>query len=216
MTTIISGIYGGYDKPKIPLPQSIPVNYVMLTDDPKLRAPGWNVLYDINRRRDIHPRLQAKVPKLMPWEFAPDDGPWIWVDGHIQIDSRMFAEQALSAVDTLGQWVHPDRDCLHAEAEFCRDFPKYNSERVGEQAEFYATAGHPHHWGLWATGVIVYKFELPHLAQDWWDEMNQWTYQDQVSQPFVLRKLQMRPEPLPWSLRDNPWMHIVAHRDGTS
>ena len=221
MTTIISGVYGGYDKPKVPIPQSIPVDYVMVTDDPKLRAPGWEIVFDGCRRADTHPRLAAKWPKLNPWEIAPDNGPWIWVDGHIQIESRHFAEQALSAVDCLGMWEHPDRGCLFDEARFAASLPKYVNTPMLEQARHYEAMGHPADWGLWAAGVIVYKFELPHLASDWMIEIEKWGTEDQVSLDqvslaFVLRQLQMRPDPLPYGLRDNPWMRINPHRDGTS
>jgi Protein of unknown function (DUF616) len=213
VTTIISGIFGAYDKPKIPIPQSIPVRYVMVTDNPELRAPGWDV--QVAKPLTLHPRSSAKFPKFFPWLHS-DDGPWIWIDGSMSIESRTFAAEAIDATTTFGMWRHPDRDCVFDEASFSAILPKYTNEPLRAQARHYRNLGHPTGWGLWATGLIVYKQALTRLAAAWWNEIIAWGYQDQVSLPFVLRRLPLWPEPLPHDLRANPWIRIVPHKDGTS
>lgn len=215
MTTIISGIFGGYDRPKCPIPQSIPVDYVMVTDNPALRAPGWDLAV-VDERAGEDPRFSAKRPKTAPWDYH-DNGPWIWVDGSMQIQSRTFAAEITAATDVFSMWEHPDRDCLFAEAAFSARLPKYRpvASQLLEQTDHYNLT-HPAHWGLWATGLICYTFPLKALANDWLAEQEKWTIQDQVSLPYVLRRLQYKPESLPHTLRRNPWLYIMQHKDGTS
>jgi hypothetical protein len=215
MTAVVSAIFGGYDQPKPVPPQSTDCTFTMVTDDPDLEAPGWD-LFVITDVGWLDPRMAAKVPKLRPWGFA-DGGPWIWMDGSFQIMSATFVEEVVAAADghLLAQWEHPDRTCIYPEAEVSATLPKYADTPVLKQAANYRVAGHPARWGLWAAGLIVYRDPVDDLADVWWNEMECWGYQDQISQPVALRATGMRPRGLPWGLRSNPWLRLVPHVDGT-
>lgn len=208
MTTIISAVYGDYDTPKIALPQSVKVDYVMVTDRPDLRAPGWDVVHDPMWGGSA--RSKAKMPKLYPWRYA--DGPWIWIDASIELRSRHFARDMLASVTNFGMFEHPDRDCIYDEAAFSAHLPKYQDEPLYDQIACYRNRHHPEHWGLWAAGIIVWAEAIPDLSVPWLGEINRWTLQDQVSLPYVLRNQNMRPESLPHHLRSNPWFTIRPHR----
>jgi hypothetical protein len=157
--------------------------------------------------------LQAKEPKLRPWDFTGGDGPWIWIDGSFEITSPTFVEEALTATTgPIGQWEHPDRNCIYDEAAFCHAMPKYVDVPVLDQAEHYRRTGHPVGWGLWASGLIVYRERLDYLADLWWAEMNRWGYQDQISQPVALRRAGVRPVSLPGGLHRSPWLRWHNHR----
>lgn len=216
MTAIVTAIFGGYDKPSVPIPQSIAVDYVLVTDDPDLRAPGWRKVVLEPGAAPGSPRLAAKIPKLQPWDFS-DDGPWIWIDGSMQIKSRTFAAEAAaySREYGLSQWKHPDRDCIYEEAAFSSTLPKYLGQDLGGQALHYMNQHHPTHWGLWAGGLIIYEVPMDVFAGMWWDELVKWTLQDQVSEPYVLRRCDIDVAPLPGNLRDNEWITIRHHRDWT-
>jgi hypothetical protein len=214
VTAVITGIYGTIDWPKPdPILQSVDCDYFMVTDNEYLRVPGWEMVYDPPDGR--HPRMQAKKPKLSPWKFLLGDPPWIWIDGSMEIASSHFVEEALEASfafgNPLAQWAHPDRICIYPEADLSATLAKYDNTPVLEQADHYARIGHPKDWGLWATGLIVYNRPLPYLADLWWAEMNQWGYQDQISQPVALRAAGLRPVNLPHDLRVNPWIRLHSH-----
>lgn len=208
--TVVSAIFGNHDNPKRPLRQSVPCNWKMVTDNPRLRARGWDLTVVADDGR--HPRLQAKAPKLRPWDHIGGDGPWIWIDGSIEVISPTFVEDVANAAGRLGQWVHPDRDCIYPEADLSATMAKYTATPVIEQAAHYRTLGHPQHWGLWAAGVIVYNDRLDNLADVWSAEIDRWGGQDQISEPVALREIGIRPTDLPHSLYANPWISVHQHR----
>jgi hypothetical protein len=215
MTQIVTAIFGSYDEVKPPLEQSVPCQFTLLTDNPMLEAPGWR--RPVDYKSQAHPRLSAKKPKLQPWRYCIGDGPWIWIDGSFEIISPTFVEEVLAGADghLLAQWEHPDRSCVYAEAVVSSVLPKYADVPVVEQAAHYREIGHPTLWGLWATGLIVYREPVDYLSGLWWAEMNRWGYQDQISQPVALRAAGMRPKGLPYGLRSNPWLKHHPHVDGT-
>lgn len=211
---IVTGIFGGFDAPKRPVFQTLNCRWTLVTDNPDIDVPGWNVhLVDGDHR---HPRLAAKAPKLQPWRYTDGDGPWIWIDGAFEVMSATFAAEAIAATNgnLIGQWRHPWRDCIYEEARVVHGLRggKYDGYPALEQADHYRQLGHPVNWGLWATGLIVYTEPLDDLAERWWDEMNRWGYQDQISQPVVLRELGLRPTDLPGGLHRSPWLEWHPHR----
>jgi hypothetical protein len=198
MVSIVNAIYGGYDSPKVHVEQTLDVEFLMLTDC----------------QDDRHPRLAAKEPKLRPWDYVSDGGPWIWMDGSFEITSSTFVAEILDATEghPISQWEHPQRDDIYAEAVVSAPMPKYRDQPIDDQADHYAAIGHPAHWGLWATGLIVYRERCEYLSALWWAEMNRWGFQDQISQPVALRAAGMRPHSLPYNLYQNPWLRLHGHR----
>jgi hypothetical protein len=211
---IISGIFGAYDEPKPTLPQTVlDVEWVLVTDDPDLRDGhlGWRVVYE--PQPGVHPCLAAKRPKCLPWEYTTAQQS-IWIDGSVRVQAAHFAVQALGFADPIAQFDHPERDCIAVEAQVSAGMPKYGSEPVLEQAARYAVLGHPEHWGLWATTVIArqHTAQVRELGCWWMAEMHDWSFQDQISQPFVLRELGLRPSLLPGYYRDNAWLKVEGSR----
>lgn len=196
MTTVVSANIGGFDTIKPRVEQSVPCEFVTVTE-----GDGR------------HPRLAAKEPKLRPWRYS-DNGPWIWIDAAFEITSATFVEEALAAVGDgpIGQWVHPWRDCVFTEAH-ASIAPKYADTPVMAQAQHYFNIGHPRNWGLWCAGFIVYTEPADYLADLWGAEINRWGYQDQISQPVALRHAGMRPRPLPGGLHQSPWLRWHNHRN---
>lgn len=206
---IVSAIFGGYDKAKPAREQSIDCTWTLVTDEPGIRAPGWNVVTVPSKP------LADKWPKLRPWEFS-DQGPWIWIDGSVEVMSPDFASEACTATQApLSQWEHPQRDCIYREAKACAQFRKGDPDQLFAQVDQYRSDGHPEHWGLWAAGVIVYRERLDEFAAAWETEIQRWTRRDQLSEPVVLRRLGLRPDSLPKRIEANPWLRIHPHRRGS-
>jgi len=199
MTAVVTAITNGYDQPKTHVDQSVKFEGRLLVNA------------GVDGR---HPRLVAKEPKLRPWRYTEDDGPWIWLDGSFEVVSSTFVEEVLATSEghPISMWEHPQRDCVYDEAAFSADLPKYRTQPIVEQAAHYRAIGHPKHWGLWAAGLIVYRSRCDYLADLWWAEINRWGYQDQISLPIALRAAGMRPHPLPYSLYQNPWLRLHGHR----
>lgn len=201
MLVVYSAIYGDYDRPK-PVPND-GNKYVMYTDTKGLHAPGWEVRYEPMDLIDT-PMMRAKYWKTHPHRVAPTALATVWIDGSLT-PLKGFADRcakALHGVD-IAFTPHPLRDCIYDEYTASAGLPKYNADMMSRQVEHYRTEGHPEHWGLFATGCIA-RMNLTRVMWmnvEWWQHNVEWSWQDQLSLPFVLRN---HPEVmwdarLPWS-----------------
>lgn len=208
---LITAIYDSYDELKPVVPQAgVDVEWIVVTDTlpPAELAEGWTIVHE--PRPGVHPNRAAKHPKYEPWKYT--DAPVsLWVDASFRVVSGQFAVEATAGLtddEPIGQFVHPWRDCLFAEARESVGLAKYAGEPVLEQAEHYRWLGHPEGWGLWATGVIARRHTeaVRELGERWLAETDAWSFQDQISQPFVLRETGLRPAALPGKHLSTPWL----------
>lgn len=206
--TIITAIYGDYDELKPVLPQEgIDVDWVCVTDRPR-EAHGWRIV--VRPKSDFHPNVAAKEAKCCPFRYT-DNQRSIWVDASFRVTSPRFALEALGALSgerPIAQYAHPSRNCIYMEALACFDQPKYASVPILSQVAAYHLAGHPRDWGLWAGGVIVRRHEREVCAfgEVWLNQIYRWGFQDQISEPYVLRKCGLCPQVLPGNVFDGRWL----------
>lgn len=207
---IITAITDGYDTLKPVLPQTgVDVEWICVTDGEPLPdadvAAGWTMICQPRHGRPAN--REAKQPKLRPWEYTSAPAS-IWVDASFRVVSNRFAAGALAYADPIAQFAHPWRDCLYEEAAHSALLPKYAGEPIIEQGAHYRVSGHPERWGLWAAGVIARRHtrEVRALGEAWAREVSAWSFQDQVSEPFALRAVGLRPASLPGSHMANGWL----------
>jgi hypothetical protein len=207
---IITAITDGYDSLKPVMPQTgCNVEWVCFTDGEPMpdaaAAAGWTMVCVPRHGRPAN--REAKRPKLCPWEWTAAPAS-IWLDASFRVVSDRFAVEAVAYADPIAQFVHPWRDCLYEETTHSALLAKYAGELIIEQAAAYREAGHPEHWGLWAAGVIARQHtpEVRALGEAWAAEINTWSFQDQISQPYVLRTVGLRPTALPGTHFANPWL----------
>lgn len=202
---IITAIYDDYDELKPVFPQAgLDVEWVCVTDRPRA-ALGWRIV--VQPKQGVHPNIAAKEPKCAPWRYT-DAGMSIWIDGSFRVTSERFAVEALFAANPIAQYLHPSRDCLYDEAVHCHNQPKYTNLRLTKQAMAYLDAGHPKHWGLWASGVIARRHvpEVRAYGAAWLEEIAAWGFQDQISAPYCLRRKGLAPTALPGNIFDGRWL----------
>ena len=84
---------------------------------------------------------------------------------------------------------------------------------VHEQAAHYIKAGHPENYGVWWTGLIVRRHGCPDFGTPWLAEMTRWTYEDQISQPYVLGQAGLRPADIPIEWGSYQRFQLREHRD---
>jgi len=210
---VVSAAYGDYDKPATAPHQTVePAAWLMVTDSPDVPPAPWQRIHE--PRPGVHPRLAAKVPKCRPDLYDYDANVLIWMDASFEITSPDFVAWCLRHLGRapLAQIRHPVRQDIHHEADVSQTMAKYQGLPLRAQWEHYATQGHPVDWGLWATGLIVYRRATCEAMGDaWLTEQVRFTYQDQISQPVVLRRLGLQPADLPGPLWGHPMFTIRPH-----
>lgn len=210
--TVVSAAYGGYDTPAVPPEQDCDVNWVMVTDG-TVRIPApWKAC--VEHRTHLHPRMAAKIPKCLPFEYADTDIA-IWLDASATIHHPTFVTECVAALDDgdVAMWTHPQRDCILPEAYVSEGMEKYATQPVNAQAAAYVRGGHPERFGLWATGCMVWR-QAPWngmVGIDWLLEQTMWTYQDQLSWPVVVRRHELDVRPLPGGLWDRNYVTFRPH-----
>jgi hypothetical protein len=200
---VYTAIFGGYDTLKPPPPQDEPCDFICFTDGEMPSPVGaWRVIR-VKADHKVHPRIQAKQFKILSHNVSSDSryAPlWIrrgvdlsiWIDASLQITSSTFVTDMRNKLGD-GDWamfVHPDRDCIYEEALVSVTMAKYQDVPILPQVETYRSVVPPH-GGLYACTVIVRREpsaeRLKRVHMLWWEENIKWTYQDQLSLPFVLR-----------------------------
>jgi hypothetical protein len=213
-TALVTAVYGGYDTPK-PLPADHGFDDAVFVTDRPVEVEGWRVVVD--PRPDAHPRLAAKRPKCLPWEYVIADRS-VWIDGAYAVVSNDFRRAVDSHLDRhpLVVWTHPEqREGPWAEANFCCSWDKYRDWPVLEQATHYREQGLPDDYGLWACGTVARRHDAAEreLGAAWMAEMDRWGIQDQVSLPFLLWQRDRKPGTWDVPQWSNPWLQWFAHHD---
>jgi hypothetical protein len=207
---IITSIYGSYDSLKPTLPQTgLDVEWVFVTDKAPADALGWRVV--IESPTSISNVRAAKAAKFEPWKYTDAEAS-IWIDGSFRVASPRFAVEALPYADPIAQFLHPNRDCLYEEARIVLAVGRCPGPAAA-QTQRYREAGHPEHWGLWASGIIVRRHteEVKAFGRTWAREVEQGSARDQVAQPYALRVHGLRPTVLPKGYMSTPWLKQGGH-----
>lgn len=210
---VYTAIFGGYDRLK-PQPEIPGVEYVCFTDDRSLATSPWRLV--VERPRHAHPRMSAKHYKLFPHRVLPRNPLTVWIDGSVAIKRSDFPEVFLSHVNESGMALlpHPDRDDIYDEAELSIKMRKYFDQPILEQVEHYRAEGYPAKNGLWACTVMARDARnrrLRRLHRRWMRHNRRWSYQDQISLPFLLWRMDMKPGVFPYNLWDNEWFDWHDH-----
>ncbi len=183
---IYSANYGDYE-PVRPQPSSVS----MFSD---ITIPP--VITDWQRVGTAVPRMDAKWWKVKPELACPGAEVTVWIDGSVTLLVPDFYERAVAELgdDDALFMAHPWRDCIYDEREASHPNGKYDGQPTREQVETYRAAGHPEHWGLIQTTVMVRR-DTPRMRavnEAWWAEMLRWSVQDQLSLPPLLRTMDLR------------------------
>jgi len=216
---LYSAIYGDSDWVK-PIPD-LGVPCVLYTDR-DLVAPGWEVRVvrhhiatSKGEPRITAPMLAHKFWKTHPHLAVPDADVSLWVDGSMQIVVDDYVDRCLAALD-VDDWScvrHPVRACIYPEAELSATLTwRYDAASINAQAAWYRAIGHPANWGLVATGANVRRHtaNVVELGELWWQECLNWSHQDQLSLPVLLR-LSEGKVPFNYNLPWFQWWHLYEH-----
>jgi GT2 family glycosyltransferase len=213
---IYTAVSGGYDDLQPPAFRPPGCDFVVFSDQP-LEVSGW----EVRPLNYLHPdpTRAARFAKLHPHLYFPDYEHSIWIDANINVhgDIREFFPR-LSEDIFLGIFVHPHRDCVYVEGEECIKRKKDDPNVINGHTQRYRELGFPEKSGLWETNVLVRHHNNPRcieLMNAWWHEMQIGSRRDQISLPFVVKKLSAQIAGLAGpkvDARNHPQLSLTHHR----
>ncbi len=192
-TMVFTCVYGNSGFLVDPGERAAGVQYLCLTDNPRLTSNVWSIRWCAP---SSNPLMQAKQRKILAHESLDCDLS-LWVDSRLQLCSLQRAFESLSADVAFPR--HAVRDCIYDEASHCKSIRRGNPSLIDSSIARYRSEAHPLGYGLWDTDIILRRHNEPAKSfnNEWWQEVSTATPQDQISLPVILRRLSVAFETLP-------------------
>ena len=162
---------------------------------------SWNYYHDNNspsRHLAMHPRLKAKIPKMLEWRFVESDW-YVWMDSSVRLIDEDPVDKILGFVKNkpLCLFRHSYGGSIAYEAKrvikalemkhpYIQD--RYLGEPIKEQLLHYLGDPSFVDRNLFGMTFFVYHKSATNLMEKWFLENMLWTIQDQLSFPYVLQK----------------------------
>ncbi len=219
---IITSIYGNYDNLKENhINDENDVNWYCFTDNKNLKSDKWKIInepyhlkdkdnykykeyynyYDNIKDDKIYNMMCAKYYKIKTHniDILKNYDYYIWVDGSITLrpDFIKNIKKILMNNDIkIINFKHSARDNIKDELNVSLPMNKYKSQKIKEQYDYYISNGFKDDYGLYENTSFVKKNDeqTNKIFDDWWIENLKWSYQDQISYPFVLYKSNKKPD----------------------
>jgi hypothetical protein len=190
MIAVISASLGGIDKPSEHIPQSLPYDYFLFTDE---NFPP--------RHRTMLPRLQAKIPKFFGWELKPNYEFYLWIDSNLTLnhpDALKFFYDQIQGYDIV-VLRHPRRPNIRQEVRYTRKglreqsiyiVGRYDGEWLKDMYRVVQNDKDFIDDLLVNGGIFMYRNtpEVQKMFKEWWYYNTRYIIQDQISFPYVLKK----------------------------
>lgn len=174
-------------------PQASPIT--ILTDDTNPIPLDDERLADVrwwsHTDDDYYGRVSAAWWGFHPHLALPDAEVTVSIGLNFTIKVPDLGQRCLDELgdDDMLLLKHPWRNDIVEEGAESRYNWRWNNQRIAEQVVSYIEAGHPRNWGLFHCGMVVRR-DTPAMRafnEAWWAEYCNWTSQNQISLPPLLR-----------------------------
>ena len=203
-------IFGGRDRLR-PLPFKPRGRAVCFTDDPTIKADGWEVRV-VERQLD-DPARECRQYKCVPHVWFPDAEYSLWTDAcRIPVaDPSDWVPSVLNGAD-VAMYSHPWDSNVAAHAVDLIAGGHDDEGILAKQADRYIAEGMPD-TGLWAGGTILRRHTdaVGRFGGRWLAEVQTGSKRDQMSIPYALWKEGVRCVSLPESCYKNRYFDIHKH-----
>jgi len=182
-------VVGGYDPIRRP-PRIEGWDFVLFTDRPVKLWQRIGRFWDVRSLEGggLDLARTSRLPKILPHKFLPEYDYSLYADASIVFrrDPTHLAEECGWPMFLAAD--HPYRQDVYAEAAECIRIGKADPAALERQIGAYEKAGLPHSVPLTANGLMFRRHLDPGLValnEDWWREIMEHTYRDQISLPYV-------------------------------
>ena len=177
-----------------------------------------------DRLNAMHPRLRAKMPKMLQWAEFPGYDYYIWVDSKLRMDNPKAAESLIEACagKDASFFKHASRTSIRLELEHVIDnlnngsqylIDRYAGEDMAGQVAAYLADPNFVDNSLFECGAFVYSSRVVqnpdlNLFKDWFYHNCIWSVQDQLSLPYLLQKFGINYGILEGTVYKNKYLNI--------
>lgn len=210
---VYTAITGEYDTLKEPLFIDNDVTYICFTNNHKIQSDVWHIEYV--QDDSLNNMYLAKKIKLHPHLYLKEFETSIWVDGKFEVrgDFRSYIAKYEREQPILC-FPHYERSCIYSEAAACLYFLRGNKRDIIKQISDYYTMGYPFDNGLYEMGCIVRRHNdeiVKKIMGDWWEEVRNYSYRDQISFPVACWKADFLPDICDLDIVNNDWLKGYSH-----
>lgn len=178
-------ITGTYDEPTEIEYKTPGWEYILFTDNIKLKSDTWKVIV-IKNTRGLDPVRFARHVKIQYDQYLPRHNINLWVDGNVIIKANL--DTFLSKINNKGSAIytvnHPDRDCIYDEAKECIKRAKDHPDIINRQMLYYERHLEiPKNIGLHETNCMVrinHPEVITYMSQ-WFRMISTFSRRDQLS-----------------------------------
>lgn len=213
---VVSANIGGFEKPVVHTPQSIPCDFYSISDGDAFPL----------RIRSMTPRLQARIVKTHMWQFVPGYDYYLWIDSSCRLshkDSVKWFMEQLGDAD-IAVFKHPHRNTVQEEADYLKErlaleksgrkqeyiVPRYEGEDIDGQLEAVDPSD-----TLLATTAFIYKYDLRtthQMMKQWWYYISRYHSIDQLSLPYLLFESSLNVKIIEENYLKIPWIEHVRNK----
>lgn len=201
---IYTCLIGDIDKLEDPIFPNEKFEYICFSDKPR-KSSIWKIEPLIKKFNSS--RLSARYHKTIVSSMLGDDN--LWQDSKITFNSKIdFIKNQKLCLPT-----HPIRNCIYEEAKKVVELGKDFSFNVNKIIEKYKQEQYPKKNGLYETSLVLRSNceEVKKINELWWEEI-QICVRDQISLPYVLWKLNFKPELFNFNIFENKYLNIRHHK----
>lgn len=216
---LISALFGDLDDLKVVPNQTIPIDKICFTNSNVMKGNnefnGWKLIYPVYPRYDLNNRIKAKYFRTMSHTIKELKSYYIiiWLDASLQILREDFIEFMIRNINyhSISFFKHHTRNCIYEEAK-ASDAPKYHGEPIAEQINEYRLNGYPENNGLIETGCFarLINRETNKIMEKWFLENIRYSYQDQLSLPYILWKEKFTPYIIEKNIQNNEYCYKAS------
>jgi hypothetical protein len=194
--TCITGDYDHVNEPKF---YSNNCDYYLLSDKRPERLKGMQWI-------DIDAIVPEKVvDNIRRNRFCKINAPYIfseykysiYMDGTIKIFGDLNKYINKIGKSGIAIFRHPERNCIYSEAVACAVRNADNFNGIYTQVTDYLNEGMPYHFGLFECTILIRDNSNPicrKIMLDWWNEVFNRSYRDQLSFTYCLWKNELKYE----------------------
>jgi hypothetical protein len=217
----ITSIYGEYDNLKTPNINGLEyIDWYCFTDNNNIKSNIWKIInrpYHIENMKkefnnyknhynnisdiNILNMMSAKYYKIMTHEIdiLKKYDYYIWIDGSIFLRPT-FLNNIIEIINqdniNLINFKHSVRDNVRDEVITSIEMDKYKNQEIIKQYNEYLEKGFLDKRGLYENTVIIRRNNkiINNLFNKWWIHNLKYSYQDQISYPYILSKYNLNPD----------------------